>query len=87
MNRRELMTGTAAAALAVAFRPIPLAIPAVSVAMAAIVDPEDILQCEACGGVGWVNGAGFNYPDCRHCDGSGQMSADQVEAYWDRWRG
>jgi len=85
LRRTFLGNMIASAAAAVAGLPWPtLAATAVAGIPAPEIDPEDMLRCEACGGVGWVNGGGYRYPDCRHCDGSGVMTKDQVNAYWDR---
>lgn len=64
-----------------------LAATAVAEIPAPEIDSEDQWRCEACGGVGWVNGGGYRYPDCKHCDGTGIMTMEQTEAYWDRRRG
>jgi hypothetical protein len=83
LRRTFLGNMIATAVAAVAGLPWPT-LTATAIAEAPEIDPEDMLRCEACGGVGWVNGGGYRYPDCKHCDGSGVMTTDQVNAYWDR---
>lgn len=39
--------------------------------------------CPACGGVGWTK---HSYHDCRECDGTGERTKEQVEAYFDRMK-
>ena len=85
LRRTFLGNMIATAVAAIAGLPWPTLAPAaVAEVPAPEIDPEDMWRCEACGGCGWVNGAGHRYPDCKHCDGSGVMTKDQVYAYWDR---
>ena len=76
MNRREFLAGTSAVAIAVAM-PMP---------MPALADAEIIergFACEACNGMGWSRAR--NHPDCKWCQGTGVMSWDEANAFWDRF--
>lgn len=74
ISRREFLANTSATAMTIAMAP----------AFQAVALPE-MFACEGCLGHGWLNSRSAGYPDCRHCDGSGLMTNDQLHAWWDRY--
>lgn len=53
-------------------------------------ETEELLACPECKGMGWQKQWPGEYreppPDCRECDGTGERTKEQIEAYNERQR-